>query len=160
MIDFINCIQEKGFLLSEVVPQDLDRFIRIENMTHYKYVNDFKEFFGEYDETVIVNNFYLRQKMTFFQKIMYQGENVGFFSYNIKNDTIERVYIRIAEKFQNRGIGSLFLTYIKQIADESCVSVEFVAINTNPAIILYKRMGFELFKKDHVFSYFRYEKNK
>jgi len=96
-------------------------------------------------------------QMTFFKKIIYNDMLVGFLSYNRKADIIDRVFIRIIPEFQNRGIGSLFLLYLKVLSSGLHVPVEVVAIKTNPAKQLYMRMGFQLFKEQDVFCYFQYE---
>lgn len=156
-MDLIRELKEKGFLLLNVGADDLDDFIWIENLTHSKYIDEHKNFFGGYREEVIVDGFKLRQQMTFFKKIIYNDMLVGFLSYNRKADIIDRVFIRIIPEFQNRGIGSLFLLYLKELSSELHIPVEVVAIKTNPAKQLYMRMGFQLFKEQDVFCYFKYE---
>lgn len=154
---FTHELEVRGLLVSDVSPEDLGDFIRIENLTHSKYVFEHKEFLGEYKESVIVDGFRLRQQMTYFKKITYNDEIIGFLSYNQKEDIIDRVFIRIIPEFQNRGIGSMFLVHLKELSEEFGIPVEVVAIRTNPAKQLYMRMGFQLFKEQDVFCYFKYE---
>lgn len=157
---FTQELEVRGLLVSDVFPENLEDFIRIENLTHSKYVSEHKEFFGEYNESVIVDGFRLRQQMTYFKKITYSDEIIGFLSYNQKEDIIDRVFIRIIPEFQNRGIGSLFLVHLKELSEEFGIPVEVVAIKINPAKQLYMRMGFQLFKEQDVFCYFKYDDRK
>ena len=159
-MDFAKELIERGFRLTDVCAEDLADFILVENLTHNKYVAEHKEFLGEYEESVIVDGFRLRQQMTYFKKIIYNDETIGFLSYNQKEDIIDRVFIRIIPEFQNRGIGSMFLVHLKELSEEFGIPVEVVAIKTNPAKQLYMRMGFQLFKEQDVFCYFKYEDRK
>ena len=127
-------LRKKGFLLQDVSEDDLQDFIRIEKATHSKYVHEHSDFFGEYKEEIIVSGFQGRMKMTFFKKIMQREETVGFISYDRKEDKIELVYIRVLEKAQNNGIGTIFLTYLKELAQEYGVPVIMVAIKTTAYI--------------------------
>lgn len=156
-MEWIHELNAKGLLLSDVQTEDLEVFIRIENLTHSKYIDEQKEFLGEYRESVIVDGFKLRQGMTCFKKIICDGKIIGFLGYNKKADRIDRVFIRIIPEFQNRGIGSLFLLYLKELSNEFQIPVEIVAIKTNPAKQLYMRMGFQFVKEQEAFCYFQYE---
>lgn len=149
-------LKNGGFVLEDVNENDVEDFVYVEKVSHSKYVIEHREFFGEYNEEIIFNAFADRRKMTFFKKILWQNETVGFLSYDQKKDKIDNVLIKIIEKAQNRGIGTLFLEYLKGISKELGIPVLVVAIQTNPAQNLYKRLGFEFYKKQDVFHIFRY----
>lgn len=149
-------LKNGGFVLEDVNENDVEDFVYVEKNSHSKYVIEHREFFGEYNEEIIFNAFADRRKMTFFKKILWQNETVGFLSYDQKKDKIDNVLIKIIEKAQNRGIGTLFLEYLKGISKELGIPVLVVAIQTNPAQNLYKRLGFEFYKKQDVFRIFRY----
>lgn len=149
-------LKNGGFVLEDVNENDVEDFVYVEKISHSKYVIEHREFFGEYNEEIIFNAFADRRKMTFFKKILWKNETVGFLSYDQKKDKIDNVLIKIIEKAQNRGIGTLFLEYLKGISKELGIPVLVVAIQTNPAQNLYKRLGFEFYKKQDVFRIFRY----
>ena len=54
----------------------------------------------------------------------------------------------------------MFLVHLKELSEEFGIPVEVVAIRTNPAKQLYMRMGFQLFKEQDIFCYFKYEDRK
>ena len=149
-------IKTKGFFLKDVVDIDIEDFILLEKLTHYKYVAEHEYFFGGWNENILRSAFDSKRKMTFFQKLIWKDETVGFLCYDRKNDKIDSVFIRMAEKVQNKGIGTLFLTYLKELAGMYDIPVELVVIKTNPAQNLYKKLGFECYKEQDVFLYFRY----
>lgn len=147
----------RGGGLEEVGKKDLQDFIAIENETHTKYILENLDFFGEVKEEIIVNGFYARLKMSFFKKVVLKSRTVGFLSYDIKEDKIDLVFIRLTEMIQNQGIGTLFLEYLKELSKALLKPIIIVAIKTNPAQELYKRLGFKFFKEEDVFYYFKYE---
>lgn len=155
-MDLINEIKKKGISLMDISNADIEDFILTEKQTHYKYVAEHKNFFGEWDEDVLRSAFDCKREMTFFKKIVCKDETVGFLGYDHKKDKIDNVFIRIAVNAQNNGIGTLFLSYLKEIASEYNLPIYLVVIKTNPAQHLYKRLGFECYKEQDVFYYFRF----
>ena len=94
--------------------------------------------------------------MTFFKKLIWNNETVGFLCYDQKDDKIDNVFIRISEKAQNKGVGTLFLSYLKELSLEYSIPVYLVVIKTNPAQYLYEKLGFECYKEQDVFYYYQY----
>lgn len=72
-------LKNGGFVLEDVNENDVEDFVYVEKISHSKYVIEHREFFGEYNEEIIFNAFADRRKMTFFKKILWQNETVGFF---------------------------------------------------------------------------------
>lgn len=66
------------------------------------------------------------------------------------------MFIRIIEKAQRKGIGTWFLLNLIKLSKEFCIPIFVVAIKTNPAQNLYKRLGFEFYKEEDVFYFFIY----
>lgn len=149
-------IKIKGFFLIDVNDADIKDFILLEKQTHYKYVAEHKYFFGEWNEDVLRSAFDAKRNMTFFKKLVWNDEIVGFWCYDQKEDKIDNVFIRILEKAQNKGLGTLFLSYLQGLSHAYSIPVYLVVIKTNPAQKLYKKLGFECYKEQDVFYYFRY----
>jgi len=150
-------LERKGFSLRDISEEDLDDFIIVEKQTHYKYVAEHKYFFGEWNENVLRSAFAGKREMTFFKKLDWNDETVGFLCYDQKSDKIDNVFIRLTEKAQRKGIGTLFLSYLKELSVEFSIPVFLVVIKTNPAQNLYKKLGFECYKEQDVFYYFKYK---
>lgn len=131
-MDLTLKLKKDGFSLENICEEDLDDFIFAEKMTHYKYVAEHEEFFGGWNEKKLQDAFDAKRKMTFFQKLRWNGETVGFLSYDQNTEKIDNVFIRIMEKAQK-------------------------VIKSNPAQNLYKKLDFECYKEQDVFYYFKYE---
>ena len=69
-------------------------------------------------------------------------------NYDQKDDKIDDVSIRIIEKAQNKGIGTLFILHLIKLSKEFCIPIYIGVMKTNPAQNLYKRLGFELYNPD------------
>ena len=149
-------LQQEGFSLELVREEDLETFIWVERVSHYKYVAEHQDYFGEWNESILINAFHAKLGMTYFRKIVLQGEIVGFLGYDQKTDRIDNVFIRIVDKAQHKGIGSGFLTSLQHIALEQGITVFLAVIKTNPAQNLYKKLGFECCKEQDVFRFFTY----
>ncbi len=149
-------LKMEGFSVSDIQDKDIEDFIAIEKQTHYPYVAQHKDFFGAWNEDILRNAFELKNKMTFFKKILWNNETVGYLCYDHKTDQIDNVFIRIAEKAQNKGIGTQFLSYLKELSEEYCIPVFLVVIKTNPAQKLYEKLDFKRYKEQDVFYHYVY----
>ena len=156
-MEFAFELKSDIFSLLDVSNEDMGDFILTEKLTHYKYVAEHKDFLGEWNEDILRRAFELKREMTFFKKIIWNDEIVGYLSYDQKEDKIDNVFIRILEKAQNRGVGTLFLSYLKELSKEYNIPVFLVVIKTNPAQILYEKLGFERYKEQDVFYHYRYK---
>lgn len=156
-MEFTFEMKRKGFSLMDINDEDIKEFILIEKLTHFKYVAEHKYFFGEWNEDILRSAFEAKRKMRFFKKILWNDEIVGYLCYDQKKDKIDNVFIRISEKAQNKGIGTLFLSYLKKLSQEYSVPIFLVVIKTNPAQILYEKLGFERYKEQDVFYFYRYK---
>ena len=152
----ISKVKTKGFSLMDISDADIDDFILLEKLTHYKYVAEHEYFFGEWNEDILHSAFAGKREMTFFKKLIWEDETVGFLCYDQKEDKIDNIFIRIAEKAQNKGVGTLFLSYLKELSLEYSIPVYLVVIKTNPARHLYEKIGFECYKEQDVFYYYQY----
>lgn len=152
----ISEVKTKGFSLMDISDADIDDFILLEKLTHYKYVAEHEYFFGEWNEDILRSAFSGKREMTFFKKMIWNSETVGFLCYDQKDDKIDNVFIRISEKAQNKGIGTLFLSYLKELSLEYSIPAYLVVIKTNPARYLYEKLGFECYKEQDVFYYYQY----
>lgn len=151
-LDFKNM----GLSLADVSEEDLKDFISIERVSHHQYVEEYRDFFGEWNEEILRDSFREKKRMTFFKKLLWKNETVGFLSYNRQGDRIDKIFIRLIKKAQNMGIGTWFLTELKVLSREFRIPLFLAVIKTNPARNLYRHLGFELYKEQDAFYFFRY----
>ena len=88
-------------------------------------------------------------KNEFYYKIMLDDKVVGFVGLDLRDDEIldlHTLYIYrfyIDEEYRNLGIGQQVLYEIKNIAKDMNRDVELDVYGDNPAIHLYKKVGFK-----------------
>jgi len=136
----------KGFALKEIFANDLDDYIKIKKLCYKKYVDEY--YGGWVDDTQIKMNadiFEKTRKQTCFQKIILNGETVGFFGYDELEDRIGGITIQMIEKARNQGVGSFYLEQITRLSVKSVKPVFLKVFKSNPARNLYKRFGFVIY---------------
>ena len=155
-MNLITELGNKEISLEPVSEADLQDFILTEKTTHNQYVAGHKDFFGEWNEDILLQSFNSKRNSTFFKKMLQNGEIIGYLGYDRKDGRIDNTFIRIKEKAQNKGIGTVFLSYLMELSGELGIPVYLVVIKTNPAQNLYRRLGFECYEEKDVFYCFRY----
>jgi len=153
-------IEKLGFCLADMKDTDIDDFIRVDKMTLQKYIDEYTDFFGGgYKREIGAASFRQKRKLTFFKKLLLKDEIVGFLNYDQRDDKIDNISIRLIEKAQRKGIGTLFISHLIKISKEFCIPVYIEAIKTNPVQKLYKRSGFEFYKEEDIIYFFVYKPN-
>jgi len=132
----------KGFSLSVAELSDVQDFVHITRLGLKKYVDADSEFFGQWDDKLVVEDFNHKMNHTSFQKLLLHGEIAGFMAYDIRDNEIGGISINLAEKARNNGIGSLYLTHIVRLSKQSAKPAFLKVMKTNPARLLYERFGF------------------
>lgn len=155
-MELTNALRKRGFLLENIAENDLKAFIDVEKMSHNKYVAEHSDFFGAWNENLLTNTFHEKFHCSYFQKLVFNGEIVGFLGYDKKDDVINHVFIRLLENVQHNGIGTWFLSNLIVLSEKFHIPVNIVVIKTNPAQNLYRKMGFAFYKEEDVFYHFRY----
>ena len=156
-MDLTQSLKSLGFSLSDIDESDLSDFIYVEKVSHFKYVAQHHDFFGDWNEEILRQSFHDKRKMSFFKKVLLNGETVGFISYDKHDNKIDSVFIRLIEKVQGNGIGTWFLLNLKSMSDKLSIPVFLMAIRTNPAHKLYRHLGFNCYDENNVFFFFRYD---
>jgi GNAT superfamily N-acetyltransferase len=156
-MELTSDLKSSGFSFMDTSESDLDDYIHVERISHSKYVIEHSDFFGEWNEEILVDVFHCKRELTFFQKLLLHDKVVGFFGYDQKDDRIDNVFIRIIEKAQNKGLGTLFLSNLKKLSKEIGKPIFIATIKTNPAQHLYQRLGFDFYKEEDVFYFFRFD---
>ena len=103
------------------------------------------------------NSFIDKMHTKYFKKLEWNGENIGFLGYDLKEHMIDNVFIRIIPKAQKNGIGTWFLNELKELSEQMSMPVFLTVIQTNPAKYVYQKTGFQCYKKQDVFEFYRYD---
>ena len=155
-MDLTPDLKNMGFSLADVSETDIDDFIYIDKTSYVKYFEDYREFFGEYNNEIAIDNFNKKIKSTFFKKLLLNDEIVGYMNYDRKENQIDDISVRIVAKAQNKGIGTLFVSHIIKLSKEFGVPAFIESMKSNPVQNLYKRLGFELYKESDIIYFFVY----
>ena len=149
-------LENMGFCLINVNETDVDNYIYLKRTVYKKYIDEHSDFFGEWNDKFSFDEFYHKIKLTFFKKLLLNDAIVGFMNYDQKKDKIDDTSIFLAEKVQNKGIGTLFISNLIKLSKEYSIPTFIEVITTNPAQNLYKRLGFEIYKEKDVFYFLKY----
>lgn len=91
-----------------------------------------------------------------FEIILYSGKPAGRLYLWESEKQIRIVDISLLPPFRNRGIGSQILNQLIEKSDKNLKTLSIHVECYNPALSLYKRLGFE--QKDHTGVYFYMER--
>ena len=153
-------IKNLGFVLADTNPDDVNDYARVNKLCYKRYVDEYIDFFGSWNDEVVVDIFNNKMKLTCFAKLIQNAEIVGFLNYDIKEDRIDNISIIITENAQNNGIGSSFLSFLIDKSTDLGKQVYLEVVKSNPAQNLYKRFGFEVYSEKDVFYQLKYTPHK
>ena len=149
-------INNLGFVLADTNPDDVNDYVRVNKLCYKRYIDEYSDFFGSWNDEVAVDEFNNKMKLTYFAKLIQNAEVVGFLNYDIKEDSIDNISMIITENAQNNGIGSSFLSFLVDKSTDLGIQVYLEVIKSNPAQDLYKRFGFKDYSEKDVFYQLRY----
>ena len=84
------------------------------------------------------------------------GESIGRLYLDEREDALHVLDIAILPEFQGRGIGGGYLRSIMDLAAASDRDVTIYVESNNPAMSLYRRLGFERVKDEGVYWFMRW----
>jgi len=145
-------LKNMGFSLVETDEADVNAYIQVNRAVYKKYIDLYRDFFGEWNDELVYETFCHKRTLTFFRKLLLHNEVVGFMNYDLKEDKIDEVSIHIIAKAQNKGIGTLFFRSLQEFRKPIFIA----AVKANPAINLYARLGFEPYREDEIFCFMTY----
>jgi len=150
-------LAQNGFSLADVDANDLQKYIQITKISLKKYVDEMRDFFGEWNDEVVVAEFNDKMKRSCFQKMLLHDETVGFLSYDIQEEKIDGISINLIEAARNNGIGSAYLAHIIKLSTEQSKPMFLYVMKTNPARNLYERFGFKICEETEALYLMMYE---
>lgn len=91
--------------------------------------------------------------------IAVDGQEIGWMQQRVQDGTLYLAQIFVDKAVQNRGIGTTVVNGLLKEAVEAAQSVTLGVIRNNPAVRLYKRLGFYVTGEDEQKLYMRRELN-
>lgn len=96
-----------------------------------------------------------------FWMIEREGKVIGFVYLEKKDNAVRIINLGMLKEFRSQGIGTEILQDIISFANSNCLSVILHVQNSNPALYLYKRMGFEVIgDTSGIYHLMQYKKSK
>lgn len=121
-----------------VIETDCDRLFDLHKVSLGPYIEQIFGWEEERQRQLFNQNFILENGYWIFADQI----RVGVVSYQIYPEHFYLEKIEIYPELQGQGYGSQVITDIISQADEKSLSVELQVFKINPAIALYKRLGF------------------
>ena len=104
----------------------------------------------DWDETQIENM--TKQLVNF--DIIFEEQVVGVIRLSFNKEGCYLRDLQVAQRYQNRGIGSMALVETARLAKEHCSHLlQLRVFKNSPAVHLYKRHGFDVTSEDERFYY-------
>jgi len=147
----------KGFTLSKVADSDLQDYIAIKKHCYEKYVD---EYYGGWvdDVQIEMNSNAFREMMgaACFEKVMLHGKTVGFWGFDVCDDTIDKVSVQVVSDVQGQGLGSCYLEQLVVLSAETNKPILLKVFKSNRAMGLYERFGFRVYDESVAHYLMRY----
>ena len=133
----------QGIRFEPASDADLPAWLETKKACYRTYVDEY--YGGWIDDVQIQLNttaFANALTLTFFRKIVLNGETVGFLGFDEKEDRIDGVTIHMYESMRNHGIGSHYLRELTSRSTNTSKPVYLKVFKSNPAKDLYNRFSF------------------
>ncbi len=112
---------------------------------------------GRWDEPRVRARFRELFKPEEVEVICSDGEDIGFTQVSESNDGLCLEQLHIIARFRNRGIGTHLIRALQHRSRDLGVPLGLNVIRGNPAILLYRRLGFRIVGEDEEKFQMRWE---
>ena len=80
--------------------------------------------------------------------IVYDYQDIGWVQVTNRKNTVDLAQIHLLEPYRNQSIGTVIIRQIQQNAVAAGKAVTLAVVKGNPALTLYKRLGFKITRED------------
>lgn len=135
--------------LEPVTMNDLPAWIDSKKVCYKDYVDQYYGGWNDETQTQLNTSSFKRAiHLSYFRKIVYDDQTVGFLGYDEQADRITGITIHMYPIAQNRGTGSRFLQHISALSRATGKPADLKVFKTNPAKCLYERFGFKVYDEN------------
>jgi ribosomal protein S18 acetylase RimI-like enzyme len=82
--------------------------------------------------------------------ILYNNVPIGTICISNDNESLQIARFYILPEYQNQGIGSYLVKRLLEKADKQNLIAKLCVLKINPAISLYRRLGYEIINEDEI----------
>jgi ribosomal protein S18 acetylase RimI-like enzyme len=80
--------------------------------------------------------------------VVVDGKPAGVLTLSDWGDQLHLTWMAILPEYQGKGLGSQLINYCQQQADQAGKTLTLQVLRNNPAALLYKRHGFEIYAQN------------
>lgn len=136
--------------LSGAAREDVHFFVALNELSYKELI---ERQFGHWDARVQAEAFLEKWRESGFMKVLVDEQLVGGLWVRDHKDCHELREIQVLPEFRNRGIGTYLLKREIERARAARKPLRLRVLLENPAIRLYRRMGFRIVRTDDVRHY-------
>lgn len=140
--------------LSPAEPADVHFFVALNELSYKDLI---ERQFGAWDSRFQAEMFLKKWRASDFRKVIVDGQTVGGIWVQDARDFHKLQEIQILPEFRNKGIGSWLLNREIERARTASKPLRLGVLLKNPAIRLYRRLGFRIIATDDVRHYMEIE---
>lgn len=104
--------------------------------------------FDGFDDQIFLDRFKEMVKLGEVKIIVTDHRDIGWMQITDKKNVVELAQIHLLEAYRNQSIGSIIIRQVQKGAAALGKAVTLAVIKGNPALALYKRLGFEIVRED------------
>jgi ribosomal protein S18 acetylase RimI-like enzyme len=130
------------FVLIQATEKDRDYLLTLRKNTMVAHLEKAGMFLAEAEHLVRLNDAYECSHI-----VHYDGERIGTLKYQQTVETINIMQIQIEPELQGRGYGRRLIEQV--LSDATVKTVALTVLKENPALALYKRLGFLIVGEDN-----------
>jgi ribosomal protein S18 acetylase RimI-like enzyme len=139
------------FKFIQATAQDWDYLLELRKLTMVEHLETSGVFLSEEEHKLRLNDAYECSHL-----IVYKESLIGTLKFRELDEKLEILQLQIHPNFQGKGLGRQVLEQV--LKDSQPKYLELTVLKENPAIKLYKRLGFTIFGEDQ-FEYFMHTKH-
>ena len=129
------------FQFIQATEKDKPYLLTLRQLTMVEHLEKSGQFLSEQEHECRLNDTYHCSYL-----IIYQQEKIGTLKYQQHDDKVEIMQIQISPQYQGQGLGKQVLLHI--LNNSKGKTVELTVLKDNPALNLYKRLGFIITGED------------
>jgi len=153
LLEELTSSNESNFTLRDALESDY-------NFAKKLYIQTMKPLlmkFDAWDEAVVMARFDGYYELGEMQVILINGKDVGWLQISESEHELELAQIHIKQAFCSRGIGTQLIRKLMNEARGKGKSVFLSVVRGNPALSLYRRLGFAIVSEDEHKLHMRWE---
>jgi len=129
------------FKFIQAKDEDREYLLELRKLTMVEHLEKSGQYLTQDEHILRLNDAYECSHLIF-----YQNNKIGTLKYREHDNTLEVMQLQISPEYQGKGLGGKILRQVLHHAGDKVV--ELTVLKENPALKLYKRLGFTVTGED------------